>query len=309
MADSKLHRGMLVLHPNKPGWGPGKIVKLGLGVAHVFWRDLPERAAKPIRLDYVELIPAADQHDDILSNLPPFVEEDGRLVLPGIASGRLRVTVKQAIEKLLEHYPLGFQDPAYYGDQKGGERAYKLAAHQKFSELLGGRKFRDLLDTSPELVIHHLKECLKDLNLLFPNEQMALFDAYKDFDRTLPFLRSLCELLEAEGADETSYSKYLEGFESLPVIKGRVHTWPVATIYPYIAQPEIHIFLKPKVTQCAAEILGFNLHYKSNPNWQTYSSLLTMAETYRKQLAALKPKDMIDMQSFFWITCGGYDED
>lgn len=62
------------------------------------------------------------------------------------------------------------------------------------------------------------------------------------------------------------------------------------------------MFLKPDVTNKAAESLGFDLNYRPEPNWLTYRSLLKMAEVYREKLASLRPRDLIDVQSFFWLT-------
>ena len=66
------------------------------------------------------------------------------------------------------------------------------------------------------------------------------------------------------------------------------------------------MFLKPEVTNAAAEALGFHLNYRSDPNWLTYKCLLTMSTIYKERLATLKPVDFIDVQSFFWVVGGGY---
>lgn len=62
-----------------------------------------------------------------------------------------------------------------------------------------------------------------------------------------------------------------------------------------------HIFLKPKVTQTAAREYGFDLQYKSKPSWEVYSSLLEFAELIKRDLKGLKPRDMMDIQSFIWV--------
>ena len=54
------------------------------------------------------------------------------------------------------------------------------------------------------------------------------------------------------------------------------------------------------------EKYGFDLRYQSKPNWETYSSLLEFAETVRRDLSDLRPRDMIDIQSFLWVQ--GSDE-
>ncbi len=44
----------------------------------------------------------------------------------------------------------------------------------------------------------------------------------------------------------------------------------------------------------------------SRPNWDTYQNLLEFAAIVRKDVADLKPRDNIDIQSFLWVQ--GSDE-
>jgi hypothetical protein len=92
----------------------------------------------------------------------------------------------------------------------------------------------------------------------------------------------------------------------LPRRQTRVLTWPVVTVLGFIAQPQAHIFLKPTVTREAARRYGTPFHYQSRPSWETYASLLALARAVRKDLRDLRPRDMIDAQSFLWIQ--GSDE-
>jgi hypothetical protein len=55
------------------------------------------------------------------------------------------------------------------------------------------------------------------------------------------------------------------------------------------------------VTKRAAEKYGFDFKYKSQPNWETYKSLLDFAKQVEVDTKSLKPKDMIDLQSFIWV--------
>lgn len=50
----------------------------------------------------------------------------------------------------------------------------------------------------------------------------------------------------------------------------------------------------------------FPFVYHSRPSWHTYESLLEFAETVRRDTGDLKPRDMIDLQSFIWVQ--GSDE-
>ena len=102
------------------------------------------------------------------------------------------------------------------------------------------------------------------------------------------------------------FEEFTEVLESLPRKQTRVLTWPLQTVFGMIARPDEHIFLKPRVTQIAAEEYGFDFDYRSRPNWQTYQGMLDFADQVRKDTRDLKPRDMIDLQSFIWVL--GSDE-
>jgi len=98
----------------------------------------------------------------------------------------------------------------------------------------------------------------------------------------------------------------VRGDPQLPRRQTRVLTWPLLTVFGFIARPDVHIFLKPTVTRIAAREYGYDFDYSSRPNWQTYASLLDFARTIRRDQRDLKPRDMIDIQSFMWVQ--GSDE-
>jgi hypothetical protein len=85
-----------------------------------------------------------------------------------------------------------------------------------------------------------------------------------------------------------------------------VLTWPLQTVFGFLAVPQKHIFLKPRVTRVAAEKYGYDFQYSSRPNRETYESLLGFAEQIRNDMKDLRPADMIDLQSFIWVM--GSDE-
>ena len=78
------------------------------------------------------------------------------------------------------------------------------------------------------------------------------------------------------------------------------------TVIGFIAQPQNHVFLKPTVTRNATDRYGFQLHYRSRPSWESYGSVLALARAIRTDQRDLRPRDMIDIQSFLWVQ--GSDE-
>ena len=287
--------GMIVDHPAMPEWGSGKIVAIRGDYIYVIFRNLPEREAKKFNSSKIALIIASDQNDPILNNLSPVKEKDGTYLLP-----RRRLTVVDAIETFTRKYHQGFSDPAYLRD----ERNYKVEAHQLWENNLGDGKAKKLLELDKiEELVNHTKEVLNGLNLLSRFENMALRDGLSDRKSAKNYFEALINLLESAETTEENFLSYANAVSELPQEEGksRVNTWPIATLLPYIAQPDRHMFLKPEVTQSAAETFGFDLHYDPKPNWNTYNALLAMSKIYREQIFHLGPRDNIDMQSFIWV--------
>ena len=143
-------------------------------------------------------------------------------------------------------------------------------------------------------------------NLLFSFEKMALRDAVKSAAGARLFATGLYEFLHGRGSDERKFADWCDLVARLPRRQTRVLTWPLVTVWGFIAQPERHFFLKPNVTKIAARKYGFDFRYQSKPNWDTYANLLEFAETVRHDVRDLRPRDMIDIQSFVWVQ--GSDE-
>jgi hypothetical protein len=143
-------------------------------------------------------------------------------------------------------------------------------------------------------------------SMIFSFEKMALRDALKSPAGARAFATGLYGFLHGDGSDEARFVAWGETVAALPRKQTRVLTWPLVTVFGFMAQPDKHIFLKPVVTKTAAQKYGFDFQYQSKPNWKTYSSLIAFAETIGRDLRDLKPRDLIDLQSFIWVQ--GSDE-
>ena len=205
--------------------------------------------------------------------------------------------------KFLRFFPRGFKDETYVD----WERGYKWAAHEQWHETLGRSSFRALLrQGSFAEVAAQAVRIESRTNLLFSFEKMALRDALKVPEGARAFASGLYDFLYGPGGAKPRFERWCETVAALPRKQTRVLTWPVVTVFGFIALPETHIFLKPNVTRAAAREYGFDFRYQSRPSWETYASLLEFADTVRRDLRDLRPRDMIDVQSFLWVQ--GSDE-
>src|ERR1051325_1385560 len=205
--------------------------------------------------------------------------------------------------KFLTFFPKGFADQKYFLS----ERDYKLEAHQRWTDVLSRTRFSSLIagEAYGEIAAAAVRVESRT-NLLFSFEKMALRDAIRTADGARLFSTGLFEWLYGRGDRKARFERWIASVEELPRRQTRVLTWPLVTVFGFIAEPSREIFLKPQVTRRAAEAYGFDFDYRSRPNWDTYASLLDFAATIEPDQDDLAPKDMIDLQSFIWVQ--GSDE-
>jgi hypothetical protein len=205
--------------------------------------------------------------------------------------------------KFLRYFKEGFHSEKYIA----WERGYKWSAHEQWRDVLGRKPMTALLRHGrfAEIAAHAVR-IESRTNLLFSFEKMALRDAVKSPAGARQFAEGLHAFLYEKGSGKERFERWCQVVAGLPRRQTRVLTWPLVTIFGFLAQPEKHFFLKPNVTRRAAEKYGFEVHYESKPSWRVYSNLLEFAEAMRHDLADLHPRDMIDLQSFAWVQ--GSDE-
>ena len=217
---------------------------------------------------------------------------------PAIAASAL-----QCRRKFLRFFPGGFADETYID----WERDYKWVAHERWTAALGPSDFRTLLrERRFSEIAAHAVAIESRTNLLFSFEKMALRDAVKSPAGAEAFAKGLYDFLHGRGGDQRRFAQWCEIVAALPRKQTRVLTWPIVTVFGFIAQPERHVFLKPNVTRVAAGEYGVEFEYASRPNWTTYASLLDFAGRVMRDQRDLGPRDMIDAQSFIWVQ--GSDE-
>ena len=206
-------------------------------------------------------------------------------------------------KKFLRFFPGGFADETYID----WERGYKWKAHESWQAELGAAEMKRLIaDGRHAEVAARAVRIESRTNLLFSFEKMALRDAVKSTAGATAFAEGLHAFLHGRASDERRFEEWCRVVEGLPRKQTRVLTWPVTTVFGFIAQPDRHIFLKPNVTRIAAKAYGFDFEYVSRPSWPTYRSLLDFASQVCRDQRDLKPRDQIDAQGFIWVQ--GSDE-
>ncbi len=204
----------------------------------------------------------------------------------------------KAIRKFLYYFPGGFLGEKYIA----WERDYKWHALQAWVEKLNEQEFKKMLaDKQFDEIAKRAIGLESKTNLLFSFEKMAVRDVVRSGEGAQHFAEGLYLYVYGKRDQQQRFEIFREVLAHLPRKQTRVLTWPLQTVFGFIANPAQHIFLKPRVTQRAAQKYGYDFSYRSQPNWQTYQSFLDFADLIKNDTALVGPKDMIDIQSFIWV--------
>lgn len=274
-------KGERVKHPSMPEWGLGKVLedsrdyKVRIFFTGDGWKTLSLKHVEPVKIS------GAEAKHPVLDHL--WLKEGG---------GSKYQSFQTSKEMFLKDYPDGFYDQAYLND----ERNNKVAAHESALSLIGSEQLKALLAQKDyEEICKRALKVVNATNLISPTEKLALKNGLKDSEHMELFSENLYQLLYGNEGVEERFVSFARTLEAIKAAK-----WTTLSYFLFIVFPDKYIFIKPIVTEPAAEISAFEINYRPDLNWRTYRSVLNFSEYFRSELKDLKPRDMIDIQSFMW---------
>lgn len=196
-----------------------------------------------------------------------------------------------AINLFLKAFPGGFETPLFIEE----ERRYKRNARDLIQKGLL-RPFIEEAIKSDDLgeFAKRVLSGLQATNLVSPYEKARFNDAMKKAAFRIHIAPALRDLLY--GDFDEAFGRYVAVLK-----EGDALTWPLATYFPFLFDPQRHMFMKPEIVQLCAYRLGFGLHYETPATVESYKSLLEFTDHVRDGIASLKPEDNIDIQSFMYV--------
>ncbi|HEY6006311.1 MAG TPA: hypothetical protein VIV57_25755 [Anaeromyxobacter sp.] len=290
MAD--LENGTLVQHTSL---GVGKIVAIEPTAVHVFFPSSGTRFAAKLRLPAARaLLRTADvESNSWLEGLSAFAL-DREMRRYALAEGWL--THQEALDQFLSTFPKGFADGAYVG--RDGRAGRWRAAHESWAAAFGKGEAERLAaaESFDELVERalHADKAIAPLHL--PDDEDAVKKALSKKATARPFCSALAELLGVPSPGRARFEKLFAAARDLPVEPDQ--QWLVATLFPFVASPDRHVLVRPRIACEAAERLGFDLRYEESPTWATYAALRAFSAQLLGRLERNGAKDFIDVESF-----------
>jgi hypothetical protein len=270
-----------VKHPLMLDWGLGRVLEDSRDCkVRIFFTG---NGRKTLSLKHVEpvKISGAEASHPVLDHLWINENEESKYQ-----------TLQTSKEKFLGIYPEGFYDPAYLK----AERNHKLAAHDLALSLIGPEQLEALIgQKNYEEIAQRALKLLNATNLVSLTEKLALKTSLKISENAAMFSESLYPLLYGKEDMAQRFSAFIRTLGDIKAAK-----WTLLSYFLFMVFPEKYIFVKPIVTQLAAEMSAFEIHFRPELNWRTYQSVLDFSEYFRAELKDLNPRDMIDIQFFMW---------
>lgn len=301
--NNRLIAGNRVKHATRTDWGLGEVVESEQdGMVTVFFEDV---GLKKFNLSVAQFLNV--EGDESASDyLTALVKHHKRSLTTGLVKKSGGTTFQKAVENFRSFFPMGFQDPTYLAGHSS-ERDYKMRAHELLIETLGPNVLPQLLaEQKYKEICHRTKSVINKTNLINQYEKIWLSNGLALEDAQESFARSLCMLMYGDQPLQERFEQFASMLYKINAAK-----WPIATYFLFLSDPGAQVFVKPEVTKSAAEVLGIDINYKPELNWLTYSQVLRLAEAIRSKLVKegpddLVPRDMIDVQSFMWVTAPSY---
>lgn len=276
----RMQVGDRVRHTVRDEWGQGQVLEIGHeGRLTVYFTNSGKQLLKA---GYVVEVTGAE------AEAPFFMPRGGKR--KAVATGR---TIDDCKKAFLEQYPGGFADARYVEK----ERAAKVEAGELLADSLSLVEFRALIAEKNFVEICRVaRDVVNRTNLIFRTEQISLSDGLKDAAAQEKFSRSLFALLHDTGPFDARFTAFVAVLSEIGAAK-----WPIATYFPFLMEPATHLFLKPTAAKAMAEICQLELSYQTAPNSLTYAGVQRLGTRLFEDLAELKPKDMMDVQSFMVV--------
>lgn len=288
--------GILVDHPV---WQRGKVIEIISPYAIIHFPSLassPQGPQRKLREDAAQLTKSSVQTDPELDGIETGPGKPKKISKRKIKD--LQNDLDAAVQWFQEKYPATFDDEKFVDHDLRNKRAAADVFQANFGE---GRGAAMVSEGKHAEIASALDGIFRATNILSPFEMKAVHKAFVKADEASTKVLAATMAFIANPGQHT-FKMMGEAVSQLPADGGKVHTWPIVTLLPFLADPTRFIPLKPTNTDVIASRMNAKLKYDTTPNWETYELFLRMSTSLLDRLKPLGAKDMIDVQGFMWKT-------
>lgn len=213
---------------------------------------------------------------------------------------------ENSIEDFTKKFPYAFNDEKYLLN----ERKSKWSAHERWQEALNKTEFKRLFENKEYLeIVTRALDVVKNSELVPDNDLIKLNNAIRNEGGAKTFAKALYQLIFGTALFSERFDIWCSSFSELPGVmgiealpkNGTALSWPIATVFMFLVRPDTHALLIPEGVEVYAHNFGFEMSLSDKPSWKQYEQYLEFCEIIKKDLEMLKPKDLIDVQSFITL--------
>jgi hypothetical protein len=287
---SELANGILVRHVSL---GVGKVVALEPFAVHVFFPAAEKRFATKLRLPDAHALLRRDgvEPDAWLQGLSAFTL-DAETRRYALAASWM--THEQAVAQFLAARPGAFAEPA-----SGRSRAsvWRAASEAFGRTLLGGEGDRLVRAGDDRELVKRVLSVARLVAPALSDDDAEIFaEALAEPAAATLFFERLFELVAVPSPSRARFDRLFAAATTLASEPDAA--WILATLFPFLAQPERQAFLHPRTARDAARRLGCDLRWEDAPNWATYSAFRTFALKLVEKLGPMGARDLVDVDTF-----------
>jgi hypothetical protein len=132
-------------------------------------------------------------------------------------------------------------------------------------------------------------------------EKVSFEDALKNLDAARGYFAALFELLAARAPEQSRFEALAVSVVAMAPGATHESRWPLVTLLPFVARPDLHMLLRPRFACDVGHRLGLELAFEPQPNWSTYSALLRSTELLLEALRPLGARDHVDVEAFMHV--------
>ena len=288
--------GILVDHPV---WQRGKVIEIISPYAIIHFPSLsgtPQGPQRKLREDAAQITKSSVQSDPELDGIETGPGKPKKISKRKVKD--LQNDLDAAVQWFQEKYPAKFEDEKFADNDVRNKRAAADVFQANFGE---GRGAAMIAEGKHAEIAGAFDGMFRATNILSPFEVKAVHKAFVKADEASTKVLAATLAFMANPGQHT-FKMMGEAVSQLPADGGKVHTWPIVTLLPFLADPARYIPLKPTNSDVIASRMNAKLKYDTTPNWETYELFLRMSTTLLERLKPLGAKDMIDVQQFMWVT-------
>jgi hypothetical protein len=288
--------GILVDHPV---WQRGKVIEIISPYAIIHFPSLsgtPQGPQRKLREDAAQLTKSSVQSDPELDAIEVGPAKARKISKRKVKD--LQNDLDAAVQWFGETYPAKFEDEKFLDNDLRNKRSAAEVFQANFGD---GRGAAMVSEGKHVEIAGALDSIFRATNILSPFEMKAVHKAFVKADEASTKVLATTMAFIANPGQHT-FKMMGEAVSQLPADGGKVHTWPIVTLLPFLADPQRFIPLKPTNSDVIASRMNAKLKYDTTPNWETYELFLRMSNSLLDRLKPLGAKDMIDVQQFMWVT-------